>query len=85
MNSLLFNFLDESLFLFCDGGFTMCYCEVLSLDRERWAIRCRVRGEKFDLARHEQGTEVKAITYSNMQVIEKGEDGQAHIYVIVDI
>jgi SHS2 domain-containing protein len=41
------------------------------------------RGETFALATHEQGTEVKAITYSAMQVTEKPND--AEIFVIVDI
>jgi hypothetical protein len=43
----------------------------------------RRRGEKFDRARHECGTEVKAITYSAMQ-IRQGE-GDAEVFVIVDI
>lgn len=33
--------------------------------------------------RHPQGTEIKAITYSNMQIHEK--EGRADVYVIVDI
>jgi SHS2 domain-containing protein len=47
---------------------------------------CRY-GEKFDLARHPQGTEVKAITYSNMQVLEREVDGvfRVDVFVIVDI
>lgn len=40
-------------------------------------------GEKFDIKRHTQGTEVKAVTYSNLQV-NVGE-GRTDIYVIVDI
>lgn len=39
-------------------------------------------GETFDRARHRLGTEVKAITYSNMQIktVEPYD-----IYVVVDI
>jgi len=40
-----------------------------SLTRSRSsAARCRY-GERFELGRHPQGTEVKAITYSNMQIV----------------
>jgi hypothetical protein len=35
------------------------------------------------VVRHPQGTEIKAITYSNMQIHEKEE--RADVYVIVDI
>ena len=41
------------------------------------------RGEKFSKAKHGQGTEIKAITYSAMKIIEQPEKGE--IYVIVDI
>ncbi len=40
-------------------------------------------GEKFDGARHTQGTEIKAITYSNMQIHESSD--RSDLYVIVDI
>jgi SHS2 domain-containing protein len=43
----------------------------------------RRRGERFDRARHECGTEVKAITYSAMQV--RQSLGDAEVFVIVDI
>lgn len=43
----------------------------------------RRRGETFDRQRHACGTEVKAITYSAMQINE-GE-GDAEVFVIVDI
>lgn len=43
----------------------------------------RRKGESFDRARHECGTEVKAITYSAMQIHE--HEGKAEVFVIVDI
>ena len=49
-------------------------------DAARW--QCR-RGEIFDRQRHASGTEVKAITYSAMDVREQGPD--VEIFVIVDI
>jgi SHS2 domain-containing protein len=34
----------------------------------RWRVRAVVRGALFEFGTHAQGTEVKAITYSNMQI-----------------
>ena len=40
-------------------------------------------GEAFDLQKHPQGTEVKAITYSAMQINEN--PNFAEVFVIIDI
>ena len=40
-------------------------------------------GETFDLQKHPQGTEVKAITYSAMQINEN--PNFAEVFVIIDI
>jgi SHS2 domain-containing protein len=40
-------------------------------------------GELWNKAKHIQGTEIKAITYSNMRVCDRQEKND--IYVIVDI
>lgn len=45
--------------------------------------RPRRQGALFDPAVHECGTEVKAITYSAMKVVQEAERTDA--YVIVDI
>jgi SHS2 domain-containing protein len=40
-------------------------------------------GESYDLSKHPQGTEIKAITYSNMQIFE--DKVKTELFVIVDI
>jgi SHS2 domain-containing protein len=55
----------------------------LSLGCTRFTITSSGKGEKMDLHKHTQGTEIKAITYSNMKISET--DDQCDIWVIVDI
>lgn len=91
--SLLFAFLDECLFVFHTDALAMTRVVVDSIDTDEWTIRATVHGGVFDPKRHGQGTEIKAITYSNMQIIlptEKAstsfaQDRRAQIFVIVDI
>ena len=83
MHTLLFAYMDELLFRFCTEQLCVTHAQVLSLDREKFLLTVRVRGATFDRNTHTQGTEIKAITYSNMQVHE-GE-ARSDIYVIVDI
>jgi SHS2 domain-containing protein len=47
------------------------------------SITSRGFGETFQLGKHPQGTEVKAITYSAMQINEK--ENFAEIFLIIDI
>lgn len=49
----------------------------------KYTIKVRAEGETFSLAKHPQGTEVKAITYSAMQIHEK--EDRTDLYVIIDI
>lgn len=84
IESLLFNFLDEVLFLFCAEPFLTCKeIKIVELDRENFKITAKCRGEPFDLGKHPQGTEIKAITYSNLQIYD--DEDKHEIYVIVDI
>ena len=83
--SLLFHFLDEFLFLSCTDDFFMAReIKINTFDRENWTMTARGFGEDFDQVRHGgKGTEIKAITYSAMQVHEKVP--KSEIFVIVDI
>lgn len=84
--SLLYQFLDEFLFLFCaDPFFVPRKVEITEFDKENCKLRARGLGEIFDLNKHPQGTEVKAITYSNMQIHDNDELNQHELFVIIDI
>ncbi|EMP28427.1 Protein archease [Chelonia mydas] len=81
--SLLYNFLNEWLYKFsADQFFVPREVKVLHIDRVRYKIRSIGWGEEFSLPKHPQGTEVKAITYSAMQIYE---EGTPEVFVIIDI
>eukprot|EP01023_Acetabularia_acetabulum_P007027 TRINITY_DN12985_c2_g1_i2.p1 TRINITY_DN12985_c2_g1~~TRINITY_DN12985_c2_g1_i2.p1 ORF type:complete len:222 (+),score=45.43 TRINITY_DN12985_c2_g1_i2:90-755(+) len=83
LDSLLFAFLDELLFIFCTEFFVCKQIQIQSFDVENFKIAATGFGDIFDRQRHVCGTEVKAITYSAMQIIEKQDD--AEVFVIIDI
>ena len=92
LQSALFNFLDEWLFNFsAEPNFIPFKIDVtefsVSEDEDAGDEKIKIKavgfGETFDLDKHPQGTEVKAITYSAMQIIEK--ENFAEIFVIIDI
>uniref|UniRef100_A0A8D0G5F4 Protein archease n=1 Tax=Sphenodon punctatus TaxID=8508 RepID=A0A8D0G5F4_SPHPU len=81
--SLLFHFLDEWLYKFsAEEYFIPREVKVLSIDRVRFRIKSIGWGEEFRLPKHPQGTEVKAITYSAMQIYE---EETPEVFVIIDI
>lgn len=83
MESLLFHFLDDWLYKFsADLFFIPREIKVLHIDRMRFKIRSIGWGEEFSLEKHPQGTEVKAITYSAMQIHDKEKP---EIFAIIDI
>jgi len=66
---LLYHLLDEFLFNF-GTEFVMCRrVEILELDEPGLRVRARGYGEKFDLSKHPQGTEIKAITMHQMKIL----------------
>lgn len=88
LESLLFHFLDELLFLFSCEPFLICSKVVIEefiTEGEDCKIRCKCYGEEFQIGKHPQGTEVKAITYSAMQIINEPEKNDFQVFVIIDI
>lgn len=100
MQSLLFHFLDEFLFLFSADPFFIPrvsghllkllhhyiltqFIKITEFDQNNFTIKAEGHGETFDLSKHPQGTEVKAITYSNMQIYNTTDKHEC--YVIIDI
>ena len=96
MKSLLFNYMDELLFRFCTDQFCVTRVKVDALIRgdeqgqveeskkeETFCLRFTAFGATYDRSKHVQGTEVKAITYSAMQIHEK--EDRSDLFVIVDI
>ena len=82
--NVVYHWLDEWLFVFCAEPFFIARKVVITeFDMEKRHIKAVGYGETFDLKKHPQGTEVKAITYSNMQVHQ--EMSTNDIYVIIDI
>ncbi len=82
--NLVYKWLDEWLFMFSAEPFFIARKIVIQeFDLDRGYVKAVGYGEQFDLAKHPQGTEVKAITYSNMQVHKDKPTND--IYVIIDI
>jgi len=84
LQNLLYKFLCEWLEIHgTEDYFVAKKIEINSFDRNELRIIARGYGEPLDLSRHTQGTEVKAITYSNMQIHEQKPTHD--VYVIIDI
>ena len=121
LQSLLFSFLDELLFVFSTEFFVVRELQLGAIDREKWTIEvtgCAGQGESSVLAdcreqagqplrarearaghggacflplqlsaSADTGGQIKAITYSAMQIHEREEGAakRAEVFVIVDI
>ncbi|XP_017780535.1 PREDICTED: protein archease-like isoform X2 [Nicrophorus vespilloides] len=86
LEGLLYHFLDELLFLFsCEPNIICKKVEIVTFDVDgaEMKIKCKCYGEEFLIGKHPQGTEVKAITYSAMQIIDDADKHE--VYVIIDI
>ncbi|KAA0203731.1 hypothetical protein HAZT_HAZT007824 [Hyalella azteca] len=85
MESLLYQFLDECLFVFStEPSFLVAKrVEITSFDKTEFKISAKLHGETFDISKHSQGTEVKAITYASMEIYDTPD--KCEVFVIIDI
>ncbi len=81
LGALLFNFLDELLYLHEVDLIVFSALDV-EVDEENSRLHAECRGERFDLERHEQGIAIKAVTFHDM-AIERGEGGWS-VRVVLD-
>ncbi|BFU25544.1 archease [Entamoeba histolytica HM-3:IMSS] len=83
----LVKFLDSWLCIFSSELFIgkSFKCEVFDdNDEENIHIECKGIGEYFVIGKHQQGTEIKAITWHNLEIYDDEKD-QTHIHILLDI
>jgi SHS2 domain-containing protein len=73
IEALLFDFLSEFLFIFDVEELIFSHIDVIRIEKinQEFLLEVKMKGEKFNLKKHEIGTEVKAVTYSFMTIEEK--------------
>ncbi|MFX1324448.1 MAG: archease [Promethearchaeota archaeon] len=83
--ALCIDFLTEFLFLFDveDLVFKSISVDSIKKAQNRYKLIASAKGEQFDRNKHEIGTEVKAITYSFMNIEEK--KNKVEINIVFDI
>ena len=79
--SLMFDWLDEMLFLFESESLVMKKFDI-KVNASDFSLIGKCRGGKFDPAKHESGIIIKAVTY-NMMEVKKNKDW--HARVVLDV
>ncbi len=83
--ALCFDFLSEFLYIFDVEDLVFSYVVVKSIRKigEKYKLIALAKGEPFDRDKHEIGTEVKAITYSFMNIEET--ENKVEINIVFDV
>jgi len=83
--ALLFDFLSEFLYLFDVEQLVFSDIKIKPIKKtnDKYQLMALIKGEKFDKKKHEIGYEVKAITYSFMEIKEKKD--RVKINIVFDI
>ena len=72
VEDLLINFLRELLYLFNGAGWVVDQCKIMECGNKR--LVARLTGEPYNKKKHSIKTEIKAVTYSGLNV-EKQKSG----------
>jgi len=83
--ALCFDFLSEFLYIFDveELIFSSIVVETIKKINENYKLKAVVKGEKFNKDKHEIGTEIKAMTYADMNIIQKKK--RVEIVIVFDI
>ncbi len=83
--ALLFDFLSELLYIFDvdELVFNTIKVQIIKESEDLYVLNALLSGEKFDISKHEIGVEVKAITYSFMEIAES--KNRVEISIVFDI
>lgn len=79
--ALLFNFLDELLYIH-DIELLVFSAFNVTVEEGTTSLKAECKGEPFDLERHEQGIAVKAVTFHDMRIGR--ERGDWTVRVVLD-
>jgi len=83
LESLLYDFLEEILFLIDSENLAFKRVKVIELDEARRKVSAVCYGEVYEREKHGSGVVIKAVTYHEMKVGKR--DGKFFAHVVFDI
>lgn len=85
IKGLLVEWLSELLYLFEVEGIIFSEFKIISIEKtnDGFSLKGRASGEPIDLSRHNFDTQVKAVTFHDLQV-ESDKTGRFWVQVVVD-
>src|SRR3989344_2316319 len=79
--SLLYNFLEELLFLFDSENFILSKIKNIKIDKKKFSLTAEILGDKTD--NYQMHLHIKAVTYNDMFIKKEGE--RWIVQVVLDI
>jgi SHS2 domain-containing protein len=81
LGSLLYNFLEEFLFLFDSEQFLVSKVKEIKIDKKKFKLKAKVVGDSAE--NYEIKTHIKAMTYSDLDIQQK--KGEVEIVLVLDV